>query len=144
LSAVTPRLLEVMRRAHELAAPAPPFDWVFVETVGVGQEAMPFGHGGMVDRTVFVMSPDYGSSLQLQKIAMLDLADVVAVNKSDLGPARTARSEVGRRLEQGGRGAALVATVAKRHGDPGVDRLLEMLERAGQRRGRRAGMAVAL
>lgn len=141
LSAVTPRLLGVMRRAHELTG-APPFNWIFIETVGTGQEAMPFARG-MVDRTVFVMSPEYGSGLQLQKIAMLETADVVAVNKSDLGQARTAQSEVGRRLEHGGRGAALVATVAKRHGDPGVDRLLALLESVGPKRRHQAGVAVA-
>jgi methylmalonyl-CoA mutase len=127
-----------MRRAHELTG-ALPFGWIFVETVGTGQEAQPFGPG-MVDRTVLVMSPEYGSSLQLQKIAMLEQADVVAVNKSDLAQARTAQSELGRRMEQGGRDAALVATVAKRHGDPGVDRLLEMLSPAGTNR---AGQVVA-
>ena len=36
------------------------------------------------------MNPDYGSRLQLQKIVMLDLADIVVVNKSDLQRARTA------------------------------------------------------
>ena len=35
-------------------------------------------------QTVLVMNPDYGSRLQLQKIVMLDLADIVVVNKSDL------------------------------------------------------------
>src|SRR5260221_111139 len=47
------------------------FDVVFVETVGVGQEALPFRRG-LVDKSIFVMSPDYGSRLQLQKIVMLD------------------------------------------------------------------------
>ena len=36
------------------------------------------------------MNPDYGSRLQLQKIVMLDLADLVVVNKSDQDRARTA------------------------------------------------------
>ena len=44
------------------------------------------------------MNPDYGSRLQLQKIAMLDVADLVVVNKSDLRGARTASAEVERRL----------------------------------------------
>jgi methylmalonyl-CoA mutase len=132
LSRATPRCLEVMRRAHEFTG-LPPFDWIFAETVGTGQEAMPFGPG-MVDRTVLVTSPEYGGSLQLQKIAMIEQADVVAVNKSDLPQARTAQSELGRRLEQGGTGARLVATVGKRHGDPGVDRLLELLQPAAAAR----------
>jgi len=36
------------------------------------------------------MSPDYGSRLQLQKISMLETADLVVVNKADLPGARTA------------------------------------------------------
>jgi methylmalonyl-CoA mutase len=140
LSPATPRCLQVMRGAHELPG-VPPFDWIFAETVGTGQEAMPFAPG-VVDRTVLVMSPEYGSSLQLQKIAMIEHADVVAVNKSDLAQARTAQSELCRRLEQGGTGAALVATIAKRHGDPGVDRLLEMISPAGAARASREVAAV--
>ena len=66
------------------------FDYVIIETVGTGQEAMPFQKNGIVDQTVLVMNPDYGSRLQLQKIVMLDLADIVVVNKSDLQRARTA------------------------------------------------------
>src|SRR5437870_4877030 len=113
------------------------FDHVIIETVGTGQEAMPFQQNGIVDLTVLVMNPDYGSRLQLQKIVMLDLADIVVVNKSDLQRARTAHSEIEQRLEQnrparrslgpGGRDQQLVDTVAKRHRDPGVDRLFELI-----------------
>ncbi len=48
------------------------FDYVIIETVGTGQEAMPFQKNGVVDQTVLVMNPDYGARLQLQKIVMLD------------------------------------------------------------------------
>jgi methylmalonyl-CoA mutase len=113
------------------------FDYVIIETVGTGQEAMPFQKNGLVDLTVLVMNPDYGSRLQLQKIVMLDLADVVVVNKSDLQRARTAHTEIEQRLEQnrpargslgeGGQSQQLVDTVAKRHRDPGVDRLFDLI-----------------
>ena len=116
------------------------FDQVIIETVGTGQEAMPFRKNGIVDSTVLVMNPDYGSRLQLQKIVMLDLADIVVVNKSDLQRARTAHSEIEQRLEQnrparrslgaGRRDQHLVDTVAKRHRDPGVDRLFELISRS--------------
>jgi methylmalonyl-CoA mutase len=115
------------------------FDYVIIETVGTGQEAMPFRKNGIVDSTVLVMNPDYGSRLQLQKIVMLDLADIVVVNKSDLQRARTAHTEIKHRLEQnrparrnlgeGGRNQQLVDTVAKRHRDPGVDRLFELISK---------------
>jgi len=113
------------------------FDYVIIETVGTGQEAMPFQKNGIVDLTVLVMNPDYGSRLQLQKIVMLDLADIVVVNKSDLQRARTAHTEIEQRLEQnrsarrslgeGGRSQQLIDTVAKRHRDPGVDRLFDLI-----------------
>ena len=105
------------------------FDYVIIETVGTGQEAMPFQKNGIVDSTVLVMNPDYGSRLQLQKIVMLDLADIVVVNKSDLQRARTAHTEIEQRLEQNHRDQLLVDTVAKRHRDSGVDRLFELISK---------------
>ena len=105
------------------------FDYVIIETVGTGQEAMPFQKNGIVDSTVLVMNPDYGSRLQLQKIVMLDLADIVVVNKSDLQRARTAHTEIEQRLEQNRRQQQLVDTVAKRHRDSGVDRLFELISK---------------
>jgi len=114
------------------------FDYVIIETVGTGQEAMPFQKNGIVDQTVLVMNPDYGSRLQLQKIVMLDLADIVVVNKSDLQRAKTAHTEIEQRLEQNRRGQRLVDTVAKRHRDAGVDRLFDLIsgtkKRATERR----------
>ena len=105
------------------------FDYVIIETVGTGQEAMPFQENGTVDMTVLVMNPDYGNRLQLQKIAMLDLADIVVVNKSDLQRARTAHTEIEQRLEQNRRSQQLIDTVAKRHRDPGVDRLFDLISK---------------
>ena len=107
------------------------FDYVIIETVGTGQEAMPFQQNGIVDLTVLVMNPDYGSRLQLQKIVMLDLADIVVVNKSDLQRARTAHTEIEQRLEQNRRDQQLIDTVAKRHRDPGVDELFALICSSG-------------
>src|SRR3984893_17831994 len=113
------------------------FDYVIIETVGTGQEAMPF-QSKVVDQTVLVMNPDYGARLQLQKIVMLDLADIVVVNKSDLDRAKTAMSEIERRLEGSGREQKLISTVAKRHRDRGVDKLCDLLMREpGKKVGRK-------
>src|SRR5262249_39407786 len=112
LSPATHDCLALLAQSH--------FDNVIIETVGTGQEAMPFEKNGIVDLTVLVMNPDYGSRLQLQKIVMLDLADIVVVNKSDLQRARTAHTEIEQRLEQNRRDQQLIDTVAKRHRDPGV------------------------
>jgi methylmalonyl-CoA mutase len=121
LAPATERCLQVLRNQSSERA----FDVIFLETVGIGQEAVPFDPG-LVDKTIMVMSPDYGSRLQLQKIAMLDAADVVVVNKSDLAAAKTASSEIEQRLAFNGRHQQLVSTVAKRHRDPGVDQLFEL------------------
>jgi methylmalonyl-CoA mutase len=118
LAAATGRCLDELRRAG--------FDMVLVETVGVGQEALPF-RDGCFDRTVLVMNPDYGAPLQLRKVAMLDTADIVVVNKSDHPRAKAALAEIGLRLEANRRGQKLVSTEARRHRDPGVDALFEIL-----------------
>src|ERR1700682_1796728 len=107
------------------------FDYVIIETVGTGQEAMPFQKNGIVDMTVLVMTPDYGARLQLQKIVMLDLADIVVVNKTDQARARAAVLEIERRLEQNRRAQQLVASVAKRHRDSGVDQLFGLISGDG-------------
>jgi methylmalonyl-CoA mutase len=104
------------------------FDYVIIETVGTGQEAMPF-RSKLIDQTVMVMNPDYGARLQLQKIVMLDLADIVVVNKSDLDRAKTAMSEIERRIGSNKRNQRVLSTVAKRHRDAGVDELCDLLTR---------------
>jgi methylmalonyl-CoA mutase len=104
------------------------FDYVIIETVGTGQEALPF-RSKLIDQTVLVMNPDYGARLQLQKIVMLDVADIVVVNKTDLDRAKAALSEIEHRLTQNKREQQIVATVAKRHRDSGVDALYRMIKR---------------
>src|SRR5207302_2022448 len=121
LSPATKDCLALLAQSH--------FDYVIIETVGTGQEAMPFQKNGIVDQTVLVMNPDYGSRLQLQKIVMLDLADIVVVNKSDLQRARTAHTEIEQRLEQNRRNQQLIDTVAKRHRDSGVDKLFGLISK---------------
>jgi methylmalonyl-CoA mutase cobalamin-binding domain/chain len=104
------------------------FDAIMVETVGIGQEALPFAFGEVrLDTSFLVMSPDYGGRLQLQKIAMLDAANVIVVNKSDLRGSRTAVAEIEARISANRRGQRLLRTQANRHDDPGVDQLFEVL-----------------
>jgi putative protein kinase ArgK-like GTPase of G3E family len=92
------------------------------------------------------MNPDYGARLQLQKIVMLDVADIVVVNKTDLERAKAALLEINQRLTQNRRNQQIVATVAKRHRDPGVDALFELITKGGRdaalRRPRTAQRAV--
>jgi methylmalonyl-CoA mutase len=72
------------------------FDLVIVETPGIGQ-----GDAGIVpfvDCSLYVMTPEFGAASQLEKIDMLDYADVVAINKFERRSAEDARREVARQL----------------------------------------------
>jgi methylmalonyl-CoA mutase len=124
LSAETRRHLENLRAIRFDGGRG--FDLIVVETVGIGQEAVPFDRE-LVARTVLVMSPEYGSRLQLQKIAMLDVADVVVVNKSDRPGAKAAMIEIGQRTGSNARGPRVVSACAKQHRDGGVDELFSLL-----------------
>jgi methylmalonyl-CoA mutase cobalamin-binding domain/chain len=125
LSPSTSRCLEILIQS-EL------FEVILVETVGTGQEAIPFGMETLaVDQAVLVMPPEYGSRLQLQKIAMIDASDAIVVNKSDLQGSRTAVAEIEYRIRTNQKGQTLLRTQATRHGDPGVDQLFERLFKSG-------------
>jgi methylmalonyl-CoA mutase cobalamin-binding domain/chain len=104
------------------------FQLILVETVGTGQESVPFGiEKSLADRAVLVLPPDYGGRLQLQKIAMLDVADIIAVNKSDLQGVRTAFAEIEARIRGNKKKQTLIMTRANKHRDPGVDQLFNLL-----------------
>jgi methylmalonyl-CoA mutase cobalamin-binding domain/chain len=121
LSPATSRCLEILRKSEQ-------FDFILVETIGTGQEAIPFGTAALaVDQAVLVMPPDYGGRLQLQKIAMIDAADAIVVNKSDLQGSRTATAEIEYRIRSNQKGPILLRTQANRHRDPGVDELFERM-----------------
>ena len=128
LSAAAPAALEILKNSGQ-------FDLIFVESVGIGQESDPFGLFGrgpkLVDATLFVLPPHYGGRIQLQKIALLSGADLVALNKCDHPMAHTARAEIQARLDQNGRGQTLDPTTAARHSDPGVDALFTALAELG-------------
>ncbi|MGH8581461.1 MAG: cobalamin-dependent protein [Gammaproteobacteria bacterium] len=125
LAEASTRWLEALKRAKAEAGTAV-FDLILIETVGIGQEATPFQRP-MVDKIVLVMGPDYGSRLQLQKIAMLDVADAIVINKADRPGASTAQAELKFQLSLNGRGQRLIATIAKQHRNPGVDALYRYL-----------------
>ncbi len=72
------------------------FDLVIIETPGIGQ-----GDAGIVpfvDRSMYVMTPEFGAPSQLEKIDMLDFADVIAINKFERRGAQDALRDVGRQL----------------------------------------------
>ena len=72
------------------------YDLIVVETPGIGQ-----GDGAITefaDVNLYVMTPEYGAASQLEKIDMLDFADVVAINKFERRGAMDALRDVGRQL----------------------------------------------
>jgi len=68
------------------------FDLVILETSGIGQSDTEIVEYG--DVTMYVMTPEYGAATQLEKIDMLDYADIVALNKSDKRGAQDALRDV--------------------------------------------------
>ncbi|MPL56324.1 Fused isobutyryl-CoA mutase [bioreactor metagenome] len=56
-------------------------DIIILETSGIGQSGSEITE--IADVSMYVMTPEYGSSTQLEKIDMLDYADLIALNKSD-------------------------------------------------------------
>ena len=100
------------------------FALVLVESVGLGQNDL--GVAPVADASVFCMTPEYGSDVQLEKEALLSLADVVVMNKRDF-PEADARAARVKRFVSGER--AFFLTEAKRFGDPGVTALFEEIAR---------------
>jgi isobutyryl-CoA mutase len=101
------------------------FDLVIVETAGIGQgdaAIVPF-----VDVALYVMTSDFGSQSQLEKIDMLDFADIVAVNKFDRQGSEDALHDVRKQIQRNRMafGSMLedlpvYGTIASRFNDDGV------------------------
>ncbi len=74
------------------------FDLIIVETSGIGQ-----GSSAIVDHadaSLYVMTPEFGASSQLEKIDMLDFADFVAINKFDRKGAEDALRDVSKQVQR--------------------------------------------
>ncbi|MEU8269792.1 fused isobutyryl-CoA mutase/GTPase IcmF [Sphaerisporangium sp. NPDC049002] len=107
-------------------------DLVIVETPGIGQgdaAIVPFS-----DVSLYVMTPEFGASSQLEKIDMLDFADVVAINKFDRRGAEDALRDVRRQMVRNREAFGtspeampVYGTVAARFNDDGVTALYQAL-----------------
>ena len=74
------------------------FDLVIVETSGIGQgDAAIVPH---VDASMYVMTPEFGAASQLEKIDMLDFADLIAINKFDRKGALDALRDVAKQYQR--------------------------------------------
>ena len=84
------------------------FDYVIVETVGVGQSEVDIRK--VVDVTVLVLVPEWGDGIQTLKSGILEIADIFVVNKSDREGADRIVLELKNMLHMAGKEAAVLAT----------------------------------
>jgi len=117
---------------------------VLIETVGVGQNEVEVRT--VADLCIVILGPGYGDDIQLIKAGLLEIADIVVINKSDLPEAQRLLNEVREELAAAGEteDVEVVAIEAKTgRGVPELlDRLLELdaarrTEEAEQERGQR-------
>jgi methylmalonyl-CoA mutase len=117
-----------------IACKAAGYDLIIIETPGIGQ-----GDAAIVplsDVSLYVMTPEFGAASQLEKIDMLDFADVVCINKMDRKGAKDALRDV-RKQVQRNRAAfdqspddmLVFGAIASRFADLGVTALYQELLR---------------
>jgi methylmalonyl-CoA mutase len=108
------------------------FDFIILESAGVGQsDASILDH---CDVSMYVMTPEYGAASQLEKINMLDYADIVCINKFDKAGALDSLSDVRKQYKRNHQlftakdeTLPIIGTVASKFNDDGVNYLFELL-----------------
>ena len=108
------------------------FDLIFCETSGIGQGSDAIT--SVADHSLYVMTAEFGAHTQLEKIEMLDVADLVVLNKFEKRGSedalRAIRKQVRRNrniFDAPDEDLPVIATVASQFADPGVDRLWQRL-----------------
>jgi len=139
-------------RETMLVCEAARFDVVVVETVGVGQSETAVA--GMTDAFVLLQLPNAGDELQAMKRGIVELADLIVINKADLDPqaAQRAQSQFEsvlpalQRRSPGWSPRVQVASALKRQGIDEfwsqIARFRESMQASGQFEGRRRAQAV--
>ncbi|MDB4286002.1 methylmalonyl-CoA mutase family protein [bacterium] len=124
LSKHVQQVLDILKAAQ--------FDMIILETSGIGQsDTEIIDHS---DASLYVMTPDYGAATQLEKIDMLDYADVIAINKFDKRGALDALRDVKKQVQRN-RGLwhaktedmPVFGTIASQFNDPGANSLYRKL-----------------
>ena len=108
------------------------FDLILLETSGIGQSDTEIVDHS--DISMYVMTPDYGAATQLEKIDMLDFADIIALNKFDhrgsLDALRDVRKQYARNNQlwhEDPDTMPVYGTIASQFNDPGVNNLYKAL-----------------
>ena len=112
--------VDVLKAAH--------FDLIILETSGIGQsDTEIIEHSNM---SLYVMTPEYGAATQLEKIDMLDFADIIALNKFDKRGALDALRDVKKQYKRNHQlwdvddeQIPVFGTIASQFNDPGMNRL---------------------
>lgn len=124
LSAHVGEALQVLKAAN--------YDLIILETSGIGQsdtEIMDYS-----DVSLYVMTPEFGAATQLEKIDMLDFADVVAVNKFDKKGSLDALRDVKKQFKRNHQlfevddeEIPVYGTIASQFNDPGMNTLYKVV-----------------
>ncbi|EAZ83243.1 methylmalonyl-CoA mutase family protein [Algoriphagus machipongonensis] len=108
------------------------FDMVILETSGIGQSDTEIIEHS--DLSLYVMTPEYGAASQLEKIDMLDFADVIALNKFDKRGAQDALRDVKKQFKRNhllwetpDEEIPVYGTIASQFNDPGMNHLYRAL-----------------
>lgn len=108
------------------------FDLIILETSGIGQSDTEILEHS--DASMYVMTPEYGAATQLEKIDMLDFADLIAINKFDkrgsLDALRDVKKQYQRNhklFEEDVESMPVYGTIASQFNDPGANTLYKAL-----------------
>jgi isobutyryl-CoA mutase len=111
------------------------FDLILLESSGIGQSDTEIVEHA--DVSLYVMTPEFGAQSQLEKIDMLDYADLIAINKFDRRGARDALRDVQKQVQRNKKAfdhapdqMPVYGTMAATFADPGTNRFYHAVARA--------------